>query len=176
MMFILAALPGVISLSRPYCIDAFISSSPILRTTFHNQQRQNISSPLFKSKLNNDSQEEQIGYESTGDDDNDDGTEQQEFDIDEITSMTELRELSRSIDGPEINFKYSSLESAKDQIWAFVEDTAEDDIDKMCMGQLAGLMMEMGGGDFAEGATIEYCRDQVFDLAYELSCPEGESN
>ena len=95
----------------------------------------------------------------------DDNSIQQEFDIDDIICIAGLNELSRSIGGPKFNEQTSCLESAKDQLWDFVEDTAEDDVDEMCMGQLTVIMMELGGEDFGEGTTLGEARNAVWNLA-----------
>jgi len=52
----------------------------------------------------------------------------------------------------------------KDQIWDFVNTHAEQDIDKMCFGQLSGLMADLGGEGFPEEATLEEARNLVWDL------------
>mmetsp|Transcript_16552 Transcript_16552/g.19056 ORF Transcript_16552/g.19056 Transcript_16552/m.19056 type:complete len:196 (+) Transcript_16552:28-615(+) len=95
---------------------------------------------------------------------------QQEFDIDEITSIADLNKLSLDIGGPifPTDDNSVSLEEAKEKIWDFVEDVAEDDIENMCMGQLSGLMAELGG-ELEEGIRIEDARDRVWDLANELT-------
>jgi len=99
---------------------------------------------------------------------------QQEFDVDGLSSMDELNELSRDIGGPEFGIgstddlavvSVSSLDEAKDRLWDFVEDVAEDDVDKMCMGQLAGLMEELGGSDLEDGINLKEARDRVWDRA-----------
>ena len=157
------------------CVEAYLSSppsrmfQPSALPSRNQQPTKNIIVNMrvpFVTKLNQASEDmEALSNQS----------QQQEFDIDTITSIEELNVLSRGIGGPVIDPKFSSLESAKDQIWAYVEDTAENDIDKMCMGQLAGLMIEMGGEEFGDDVTIEEARDQVYDLAYKLSCPAGDN-
>lgn len=104
---------------------------------------------------------------------NEDNVIQQEFDIDSMESIEELNDLSKSVGGPILS-GYSSLESAKDSLWAFVEDTAEDDVDNMCMGQLSGLLLELGGDDFADGTTLREARDVVWDLANRGHFVSGE--
>eukprot|EP00592_Proboscia_alata_P012010 CAMPEP_0194393848 /NCGR_PEP_ID=MMETSP0174-20130528/123521_1 /TAXON_ID=216777 /ORGANISM="Proboscia alata, Strain PI-D3" /LENGTH=160 /DNA_ID=CAMNT_0039189569 /DNA_START=143 /DNA_END=622 /DNA_ORIENTATION=+ len=107
-------------------------------------------------------------YESVSDDDSsifdlDEIGLQQEFDIDEITSIADLNKLSLDIGGPifPTDDNSVSLEEAKERIWDFVEDVAEDDIENMCMGQLSGLMAELGG-ELEDGISIEDARDRVW--------------
>ncbi len=100
---------------------------------------------------------------------NNDNEVQQEFDIDDMTTFDELNQLSTSIGGPFFTSENtSSIESAKNDLWEFVEGKAEDDVDKMCMGQLSGLMIELGGEDFADGITIDEARNVVWELASKL--------
>jgi len=83
---------------------------------------------------------------------------QQEFDIDSMMTLEELNELSMSIGGPVLIFNDNEndkdednndtiLEDAKDRLWDYVEGTAENDIDQMCMGQLTGVLVELLGKD-----------------------------
>ena len=83
---------------------------------------------------------------------------QQEFDIDSMMTLEELNELSMSIGGPVLIFNDNQndkdednndtiLEDAKDRLWDYVEGTAENDIDQMCMGQLTGVLVELLGKD-----------------------------
>jgi hypothetical protein len=99
--------------------------------------------------------------------------EQQEFDIDEMNSLTQLNELSVLLGGPPFSSDMS-IESAKTLLWDFVEGKAENDIDRMCMGQLTGLWIELGGEGFQEGTSIEEARDIVWGLA-EKSYTSGEN-
>jgi len=91
--------------------------------------------------------------------------DQQEFDIDKIMSMTELNEVSRSLGAPLFPEDPTiTLEMAKDRLWTYVENTAEKDIGKMCIGQLAGIVMELSGEEMKDETTLEEARDQVRSL------------
>lgn len=100
--------------------------------------------------------------------------QKQEFDIDEMNTIAELNDLSRSIGGPVIDEK-SSIESARNRLWDFVEEEAEDDIDNMCMGQISGLMFELSGENLEDDITLEEARDKVWELVNRLSQVEAES-
>mmetsp|Transcript_5548 Transcript_5548/g.10115 ORF Transcript_5548/g.10115 Transcript_5548/m.10115 type:complete len:201 (+) Transcript_5548:135-737(+) len=100
--------------------------------------------------------------------------QKQEFDIDEMNTIAELNDLSRSIGGPVIDEK-SSIESARNRLWDFVEEEAEDDIDNMCMGQISGLMFELSGENLEDDITLEEARDKVWELVNRLSQVEVES-
>jgi len=93
---------------------------------------------------------------------------QQAFEIDEVASIAELNKLSRSIDGPHFDDKTLSLEDAKNQLWNFVEDIAEADIDEMSIEQLTHTMEHLGGDEFGEGTTIEQARKLVQNLANDI--------
>lgn len=93
---------------------------------------------------------------------------QQEFDMDEINSIPELNNVSRAIGGP-IFRNDDNIMSAKNALWAFVTDAAEDDIDQMCMGQLTGLYLELGGNgaELDKDLTLEEARGVVAKLERE---------
>lgn len=136
--------------------SCFVCSSVLIHTTKAFSIATFNSKPCHRSRL----------FSADGDESNDDknNMQKQEFDIDNITSVSELNELSRSIGGPQFGETFS-IESAKDQLWDFVEESAEDDIDRMCMGQLTGVLLELGGEDFAENITLQEARDMVWELA-----------
>merc|ERR1719384_644131 len=100
------------------------------------------------------------------------------WNIDEMTSFTGLNELSDLIGGPNFDSESGSIDIAKNILWEFVSNTAEDDIDLMCMGQLTGRLMDLGGGDsFEEGTTIEEARGIIRDLVTQrTSQPFPESS
>mmetsp|Transcript_5606 Transcript_5606/g.12209 ORF Transcript_5606/g.12209 Transcript_5606/m.12209 type:complete len:201 (+) Transcript_5606:144-746(+) len=116
------------------------------------------------------SSEKDMGAET---DSNTSNEQKQEFDIDEVNTIAELTDLSRAIGGPVIDEK-SSIESAKNLLWDFVEEEAEDDIDNMCMGQISGLMFELSGENLEDGITLEEARDQVWELVNRMSQVEVE--
>lgn len=111
---------------------------------------------------------------------------QQEFDIDSMTTLGELNELSISIGGPVLLFDDDEndnnndnddtiIEDAKDRLWDYVEGTAEEDIDKMCMGQLTGLLVELLGKDTMMDVEDYFVNhnistlEEVRNLAWDLS-------
>jgi len=86
-----------------------------------------------------------------------------EYNLDTISSIAELNKLSLQIGGPKFDDN-DSVEWAKKHIWDFVNTHAEQDIDKMCFGQLSGLKADLGGEGFPEEATLEEARNLVWDL------------
>lgn len=104
-----------------------------------------------------------------------DADSQQVFDMDKMVSINELNILSQAIGGPMFDDNYP-IESAKGKLWNFVEGRAEDDIDKMCMGQLSSLMFKLTGKEFEDGLTLEEAREQVWELANVLSNALNESS
>mmetsp|Transcript_25842 Transcript_25842/g.39610 ORF Transcript_25842/g.39610 Transcript_25842/m.39610 type:complete len:195 (-) Transcript_25842:14-598(-) len=152
---IVAVLQATIFMMCPLSVRAFsIFTSPVSRY-------QNCHSEICTRLLDSPQEVE------ASEEDNQEGQNQQEIDINAIATIAEINQISRSIGGPVFNSEDNSLdiESARDQLWDFVVGKAEDDIDKMCMGQLAGLMVEIGGEDFEDGTTIERARDQVWEMA-----------
>mmetsp|Transcript_44474 Transcript_44474/g.50338 ORF Transcript_44474/g.50338 Transcript_44474/m.50338 type:complete len:197 (+) Transcript_44474:20-610(+) len=99
------------------------------------------------------------------------------FDLDDIESMEELLQLSSDIGGPEflIGEEEISLEKARDILWAYVEETAEDDIDDMCMGQLGGLMVSLKGGEIPDNLDLSQARDYVWEFVVKhVACSVNE--
>ena len=97
------------------------------------------------------------------------------FDLDDIASMKELRQLSSDVGGPEFGEEIS-LEKARDILWTYVEETAEDDIDDMCMGQLGGLMVSFNKGvEIPEEFDIEQARNFVWEfIVKDVACSVNE--
>ena len=97
------------------------------------------------------------------------------FDLDDIASMKELRQLSSDVGGPEFG-EEMSLEKARDILWTYVEETAEDDIDDMCMGQLGGLMVSFNKGvEIPDEFDIEQARNFVWEfIVKDVACSVNE--
>ena len=91
------------------------------------------------------------------------------FELDEIESVDELRQLMIDVGGPELGEELS-LEAARDAIWAQVEEVADEDIDNMCMGQLSGLLQELEGGAIPDQLDLEEARNFVWDHVNQVAC------
>lgn len=89
----------------------------------------------------------------------------QEFDLDAMTTVAALNDLSRDIGGPAFDAAVD-LEAAKAMLWDFVEETAEDDVDEMCLGELAGRMLQLTGRELGD-VGLEEAREVVRAAARE---------
>ena len=95
---------------------------------------------------------------------NDDGAIN-EFDIDGATSIDELATLLFEINGATLTAGLS-LSDAKEEVWAYVEVMAPDDIDGMCLEELSALVEELAPGVQLpdDGKGLVGARDFVWDL------------
>jgi len=125
-----------------------------------------MSAAASTPKDTNDSDQNEIQNEFDIEHNDNDNGDSNEFDIDKMTSIDQLANLLLEINGPPLT-PGLSLSDAKDEVWAYVEETAPDDIDDMCMQQLSSLAEELAPGVELpdDGKGIEGVRDFVWDLA-----------
>ena len=97
------------------------------------------------------------------------------FEIDAIDSFDELRQLMLDIEGPELK-EGLSLQEARDAIWGHVEESAETNIDNMCMGQLSGLMEELEGGTIPDHLNLSDARKFVRNHVNQVARSKTDSD